>query len=142
MRGLKLLLPILATVIMFGTAGLPAAAFSFFNGQPDDVCNSQASDNRTDPSTSPICRSAAGQAGSNANPAVHIIQVVTTIFALISGFVAVIMIIIAGFQFVTSAGSDEAVANAKKRIRSAIIGLILVALAWTLVRLVTDSITK
>jgi hypothetical protein len=78
--------------------------------------------------------------GSVENPAVHIIQVATSIVALLAGFLAVFMIMISGFQYVTSGGSDEAVSNAKKRLRSALIGLVVVALAWTIIRFVKDSL--
>jgi hypothetical protein len=139
---LKILIASAATSALLLTAAPSALAFNFFSGQPNDVCNSQTQDNRVDPNSSPICKSIAKQKNTINNPIVHAIQVTTSIMALLSGFVAVIMVIIAGFQFVTSGGSDEAVANAKKRIRSAIIGLILVAIAWTLVRLVTDAIIK
>jgi hypothetical protein len=53
----------------------------------------------------------------------------------------VIMIIIAGFAMVTSAGNSEAVANARRRIVSAIVGLLIVALAWAIVRFVVDRLT-
>jgi len=40
---------------------------------------------------------------------------------------------------ITSNGSPEAVANARKRIIYAVIGLLIVALAWTVIAFVTDK---
>jgi hypothetical protein len=43
------------------------------------------------------------------------------------------MIIIGGFQWLTSAGNEEKVEKAKKTISSAVIGIIIVILAWAIV---------
>lgn len=49
------------------------------------------------------------------------------------GLIAVIMILIGGFQWLTSGGNEEKVASAKKVISAAVIGLIVVLLAWAIV---------
>ena len=65
----------------------------------------------------------------------NIIQWVLGILAL----VAVIMIIIAGFQWMTAAGNEEKVEKAKKVISAAVIGLIIVLLAWAIVIFVANT---
>jgi len=109
--------------------GPQAFAFDFFGGNPNEVCNKQTSG-------SPVCTPVT----TNDNPIVTTIQVATSIVALIAGFLAVLMIIIAGFQFVTSGGNDETVKNARRRIQSSIIGLIIIATSWTIIRFVTDQL--
>lgn len=120
-------------VLLFGflMAGppQPALAFDFFGNNPTSPCDSQTKD-------SPVCQPST----DNENPVVKTIRIATTVLALIGGFLAVLMIIISGFQFVTSAGKDESVANARKRITNSIIGLIIIALAWTIVTFVIDRI--
>ncbi|MFH0804746.1 MAG: hypothetical protein V1916_00960 [Patescibacteria group bacterium] len=49
------------------------------------------------------------------------------------GLIAVIMILIGGFQWMTAGGNEEKVASAKKIISAAVIGLIIVLLAWAIV---------
>ena len=49
--------------------------------------------------------------------------------AIIVGVVAIIMIIVGGFRYITSGGDSSKVGSAKNTIIYAIIGLILVALA-------------
>ncbi|MFA6511766.1 MAG: pilin [Patescibacteria group bacterium] len=66
---------------------------------------------------------------------VNIIQWVLGILAL----VAVVMIIIGGFQWMTAAGSEERIEKAKKIISSAVIGLIIVLLAWAIVIFVAGT---
>lgn len=48
---------------------------------------------------------------------------------LVGGF-AVIMIVIGGIQYATAAGNQQGIASAKETITSAIIGLVVVGLAW------------
>jgi hypothetical protein len=73
------------------------------------------------------------------DPVVHIIRVASTILALLTGAMAVIFIILGGITMITSSGSAEAVANARKRIIYAVIGLVIVSLAWTIIAFVTDK---
>ncbi len=47
----------------------------------------------------------------------------------------VLMLIVAGFQYITSAGNPEAVESAKKTIQYAIGGLILLAMAYIIIDL-------
>jgi hypothetical protein len=61
------------------------------------------------------------------------------IFSVIVGVVAVIMIIVGGFRYITSGGASEKVTGAKNTILYAIIGLIIVALAQIIVRFVLSN---
>jgi len=66
---------------------------------------------------------------------INVIQWVLGILAL----VAVIMIIIGGFQWMTAAGNEEKIEKAKKVISAAVIGLIIVLLAWAIVIFVAGT---
>ena len=66
---------------------------------------------------------------------VNIISWVLGILAL----VAVVMIIIGGFQWMTAAGNEEKIEKAKKVISAAVIGLIIVLLAWAIVIFVAGT---
>lgn len=65
---------------------------------------------------------------------------VTNIFSVVVGIVAVIMIIVGGFKYVTSAGDSSKITSAKNTILYAIIGLVVVALAQVIVRFVLGSV--
>lgn len=63
-------------------------------------------------------------------------QTVLNILNLVLGLlslVAVVMIIIGGFTWLTAGGNEEKVDKAKKIISAAVIGLIIVLLAWAVV---------
>lgn len=70
-----------------------------------------------------------------------IIRLVINIFSLVVGVVAVIMIIIGGFKYITSGGDSGNVSSAKNTIMYALIGLIIVALAQIIVRFVLQKVT-
>jgi hypothetical protein len=53
---------------------------------------------------------------------------------------AVIMIMIAGFTYVTAGGNSEDTKNARNRIIYAGVGLVVIALAWTITRFITNEI--
>ncbi|HLG90751.1 MAG TPA: pilin [Candidatus Saccharimonadales bacterium] len=66
---------------------------------------------------------------------------VINILSVVVGVVAVIMLIVGGFRYITSAGDTARVASAKNTILYAIIGLIIVALAQVIVRFVLGNVT-
>lgn len=55
------------------------------------------------------------------------------------GAIAVVIIVYAGFQYVTSAGDSSKVATAKNTIIYAVIGLIVAIMAYAIVNFVVDS---
>lgn len=61
---------------------------------------------------------------------------ITNVLSIVAGIAAVIMLIVGGIRYVTSAGNEQAVAGAKKTIMYALIGLLIVALAQVIVRFV------
>jgi len=99
--------------------------FSFCQTNPDsEVCKERAAQNKT----------------PSSNPVNHIIRVAGGIITLLAGAAAVILVIASGIGMITSAGNPEGVANARKRLTSALIGLVIIALAWTLIAFVTNKI--
>jgi hypothetical protein len=70
-----------------------------------------------------------------------VVRKVVNILSIIVGVVAVIMIIVAGFRYITSGGKQESVTAAKNTILYAVIGLIIVALAQVIVRFVLTKST-
>lgn len=69
-----------------------------------------------------------------------VIQTIINILSIITGVVAVIMIIIGGLRYVTSAGDSNNLSSAKNTILYAIIGLVVVAMAQVIVRFVISKI--
>jgi type IV secretion system pilin len=68
---------------------------------------------------------------------------ITTIINLLSaivGVVAVIMIIVAGLQFITSNGNPQNVAKARSSLIYALVGVVIVVLAETIVHFVINQV--
>lgn len=69
-----------------------------------------------------------------------IVATVIRIMSAIGGIIAVIMIIIGGLKYVTSAGDSNAAAGAKNTIIYSVIGLVIVVFAQLLVIFVLDTV--
>lgn len=67
---------------------------------------------------------------------------IINLFSWVVGIVAVIMIIVGGFRYITSGGDSTSVGNAKNTIMYAIIGLIIVALSQWIVRFVLGRVVN
>ena len=71
----------------------------------------------------------------------NVAQTAVSILAKIVGIVAVIMIIYAGFRYVTSGGESGNVSGAKNTLIYAIVGLVIVAISQLIVHYVLNSAT-
>ncbi len=91
---------------------------------------------------SAICKEDAQQYGSNKNPINNVLQTVSNIMALLTGLVAVGMIIGSGLVMTTSGGNPERVKKARAILQASIIGLIVVALAWSFVTFVVQNLIQ
>jgi hypothetical protein len=60
----------------------------------------------------------------------------------LSGIIAVLVIIIGGFWYITSAGNTEQAEKGQRALTNAIIGLIVVILAYAIVNIITSSLTS
>lgn len=113
----------------------PAAVYADIQGS---LCGG-ATQLSVDASPDTDCQAATG--GSE-NRFQQILADIINIFSLIVGIIAVIMIIFAGFKYITSGGNQENVKTAKQAIIYAIIGLIIVALAQIIVKFVLNQATN
>lgn len=78
---------------------------------------------------------------SDKNALSSIIVTVTNIILFLVGAVAVIMLIVGGFRYVTSNGDQNAVTGAKNTILYAIIGIVVAFLAYAAVQFLVGSLT-
>ena len=67
-----------------------------------------------------------------------IINILNLLLGLLA-LIAVIMVILGGFMWLTSGGNEEKVDKAKKTISSAVIGMVIVLLAWALIIYVANT---
>ena len=59
-----------------------------------------------------------------------------------AGAVAVVFLVIGGYQYVTSRGNEEAMEKAKKTITAAIIGIVIIIMAFAIVQIVNTFLTQ
>lgn len=68
----------------------------------------------------------------------NLITTILPIVLAVGGFVAVIFIIISGIQFISSGGNPEAAAQARARLMYAIIGFVIIILAFAILQIVDN----
>lgn len=72
---------------------------------------------------------------------VIVTNVVSTVFSVL-GLICVVIIIIAGFRYVTSQGDSGSVSKAKNTILYAVVGLVIAIFAFTITRFIAGGITE
>lgn len=70
-----------------------------------------------------------------------VIRDIIEVMSAIGGVIAVIMIIIGGFKFMTAAGDSTKAASARNTIIFAVVGLVIIAFAQIIVRFVLQKTT-
>lgn len=81
----------------------------------------------------------AKQSGTDCGGGVkNVISVVITTLSVVVGIVAVIMIIVSGFKYVTSSGDSGKISNAKTTLIYAIVGIVIAVLAQVIVNFAID----
>lgn len=88
---------------------------------------------------SQVCGSIGG-CGSGQGRIQSVIETIINILSAVGGIIAVIMIIIGGFKFLTAGGDSNSVSSARNTIIYAIVGLIVIAFAQVIVRFVLQKI--
>ncbi|HET7060361.1 MAG TPA: hypothetical protein VFH99_03550 [Candidatus Saccharimonadales bacterium] len=137
-KKIKSFILVIATTLAFATpAILPLGTSYAFNcnGVPDTVANGAQ-----DASGGDIgCDPSGGLNSGTGNNIGDLANTIVNIFSIIVGAAAIIMIIYAGFRYITSGGSSERIGSAKTTLIYAIIGLVVVALAQILVHFVLSA---
>ncbi len=98
----------------------------------------------TGSSSSSVCSDAQKQQQhANQNPLTGtngLIMKVTNLIALIAGFVAVMMIVLAGLRFVQSGGSSDDVAAAKRMLIYSMVGIVVIVLGRVIIGFIIGSL--
>lgn len=133
MKKLRLLLAGFVALASLGlSSGGSVAAFDLF------PCNGSGSD-------STVCNESGNHQNNSSNSIYGpdgIITKIANLLAIIVGVAAVIVIVIAGIQYMTSTGDATKVNNAKNAIIYAVVGLVIVIVARTIVVFIIGRLTR
>lgn len=129
MEKLKMLLVVMVPVLCLSVA-TPVYAASLLNDACNQVSGSQqpAACADKDTTSNPLT----GPSGTIAK--------VTNIMSVVAGAVAVIMIIVGGLMYVLSGGNSSNTNTARETIIYAVIGLVVIAVAQSIVVFVVDRL--
>ncbi len=98
-----------------------------------------------DPSKTAACEGAGLSAGCQQTGGITVqgaVKMALNILSIVAGLVAVVMMIVGGFKYMTSQGESSQTASAKNTILYAVIGLVVAALAQIIVKFVLSRTKK
>lgn len=78
---------------------------------------------------------------ANADNVVELIEYIIEILLFVAGALAVLFVIIGGYQYLTSAGNEEQAEKGKKTVINSMIGIVFVVLAWVIVNVIVGTIS-
>jgi hypothetical protein len=130
---------VLSLIISVIFVGLPIINMGFVSamGRPylaSAALQSDACGGLTELDPSQNCSASGSQVGTTLGDVVNILSYFV-------GVVAIIMILVSGFRYVTSGGEPEKVSGAKRGLTYALIGLVVAALAQLMVHYVLYKIS-
>jgi len=125
-----ILLALVASVLLLTPVHRALAATG---NNVDDVCTVQGA------STSTFCQSKSKGDNPIAGPNGAINRAVT-IFSIIAGVAAIIIIVIGALQYVLSGGESSNVDKAKNTILYALVGLVIIVIAQAIIRFVLSKV--
>ena len=83
----------------------------------------------------------AGNLGlGNADPRDAVVTLIKVVMTFL-GIIAVVIILLGGFKWMTAAGSEDKVSEARKLIIAGIIGLIIILSAWAITTFVINQMS-
>lgn len=130
MRMISRLTGFLALLVVLSCSTVPALAAASSPAPVDNTSKGQ------------VCQGIAvtgARCGSDSNKVYGLIGDIVDVLSVIVGLVAVIMLVVAAFKYITSGGESSKVSEAKSTLLYAIIGLFIAVLAQFLVHFVVTG---
>lgn len=127
MKHIRLFVATLAVVLGLAGGVVPVVATAASTPQ-ETVCTTLGSNAN-------CSKTPDGSVGLNS-----VVSATINILSIIVGIVAVIMIMLAGFKYITASGDSNKISSAKNTLIYAIVGLVIVALSQSLVKFVLSKI--
>lgn len=88
---------------------------------------------------SAVCKQNKAQ-NASANPVVETIHDVINVLSILAGVVAVIIIIYSGIRMILTGSNPESIKIARSSLFGALIGLVIIALSWTIISVVLNAV--
>ena len=140
---LAIILPALALVLGLAAAAVPAQAAGF--APAGHQLLAQADGGAAQPATGlkgavTMNEQFSSQAGLSKGDLPSLVGKILRAFLGLLGSVFVVLTIYAGFLWMTAAGNEEQIGKAKKMLVSAVIGLVIIMMAWVITGFVLNNI--
>ena len=117
---------LIAQIVIFGSISIASATPPSPSGAATQACNGLKQFNGTNASCTPSSRSSI----------MSVVQYLIEVLSYVIGVVSVIVIIYAGFRYVTSGGDSNSVNSAKNTLLYAAVGLAIAVIVQVIARIV------
>ena len=77
----------------------------------------------------------------NKDPREMVAQIINVVLTIL-GIVAVVIVLLGGFKWMTAGGNEDKVAEAKKLLGAGVIGLVIILAAWGIAAFVLNELMK
>ena len=131
---------LIAFVLLFATGFLAASAAVLAQAPPPPTPPAQKSGVENLQGSLQTFGGVTGLGGADADLKTRIARIINIVLGFL-GVMAVIMIIISGFQWMMAGGNEQSVTDAKSRLKNAIIGLAIVLAAYVIVGFTVKALT-
>ncbi|MDR3642334.1 MAG: pilin [Candidatus Doudnabacteria bacterium] len=71
-----------------------------------------------------------------------LIYLVITMLLYIAGAIAIVFVIVGGYQYITSAGNEEAAEKGKQNVVNAIIGIVIIVLSFVIINVISNYVAS
>lgn len=87
------------------------------------------------------CRREWGINCSNTGSFADLVTMVIDVILSVAGLIAVLFVIIGGFQYIMSGANEELAEKGKKTLQNAVIGVVIIILSFVIVRVISDTLS-
>jgi prepilin signal peptidase PulO-like enzyme (type II secretory pathway) len=91
----------------------------------------------------PGLQAAFGQSGLNSSQSLmDLITNVINILLFFAGAIAILFVIVGGYQYITSGGNEEQSEKGRKNVTNAIIGIVVIILAYAIINVIANLVSS
>ncbi len=81
-------------------------------------------------------------AGTRSRSVPELLAYIIKILLVLSGIIAILFVIIGGYQYITSGGNAETATKGQRTVTNAVIGIVIIILSYVIVNAVVNTISR
>lgn len=132
---------VILAIMQFGIFGIGVAFKSYLNIIPSASAQINCPDGTKPQGSLCLPENAPTKGIAGSSDFVSLANNIIKILLYVCGMIAVVFLIIGGYQYLTSGGNEEAAEKGRKTLLNAIIGIVIIIMAFAIVSVVTNTLS-